>query len=457
MNNYKVYTVFMTQKWNLQDIRPTEVRQPRKVVTREVPHKVNNRPTPNFQNHNSGNEDEEVGRTLVKDKKKTSRFNFTTIGILAVIIIGLIFAATTFLSKVTLTIFPEFKEPNVNAEFTAFPDRREGALTYEIMTLEQSGERQVRASGQENVQSQAKGFIEIVKITPGSERLIKNTRFRSPNGLIYRIQESVVVPGATTDSGGQLVPGTIRAEVFADAIGEEYNLPPGNKFDIPGFKDSGLTNLYESIYAENKEAFTGGYNGPKFMIDDNELSTAKQSLQTELRDSLLAKIESEKPADFVVFKDAVAISYNDLPTVEAGQDMVTIKVQAVLQLPLFKHGDFASFIARETIPTYDQEPVRIRNAEELKFSYTDSNISSSNIANLPALTFSIVGKPLIVWEYNAEQLQKDLAGKQMTAITTVLSGYTGIKDARITGKPFWARSFPEEPTKINIVESIDNK
>jgi hypothetical protein len=443
----------MTQKWNLQDIRPVEVRQPRRVVTKEVPHKVINRPNPNFQNHNSEGDEDEVGTIVIKDNKKTNRFNYTLVGVFAVILVGGIFASTAYLSKITLTVFPEFKEPNVNAEFTAYTDRREDALTYEIMTLEQTGERQVKASGQENVESQAKGFLEISKTTPGSERLIKNTRFRSADGLIFRIQESVVVPGAMKDSSGALVPGTIRAEVFADAVGSEYNLPVGAKFDVPGFKDSNLTELYNSIKAENREPLAGGFKGPKFMIDDNELSTAKQSLQMELRDSLLTKIESEKPADFVVFKDAVAITYNDLPTVQYGDDLVTIKVQAVLQLPLFKHADFSSFIAKETIPTYSQDPVRIRNTDDLKFSYTDSNTGTTNIANAPSLTFNIVGKPLIVWEYSAEQLQKDLAGKQMTAISTVLSGYTGIKNASITGKPFWARSFPDEPSEINIIES----
>jgi hypothetical protein len=447
----------MTQKWNLQDIRPVEVRQPRRVVTKEVPHKVINRPNPNFQNHNSEGDEDEVGTIVIKDNKKTNRFNYTLVGVFAVILVGGIFASTAYLSKITLTVFPEFKEPNVNAEFTAYTDRREDALTYEIMTLEQTGERQVKASGQENVESQAKGFLEISKTTPGSERLIKNTRFRSADGLIFRIQESVVVPGAMKDSSGALVPGTIRAEVFADAVGSEYNLPVGAKFDVPGFKDSNLTELYNSIKAENREPLAGGFKGPKFMIDDNELSTAKQSLQMELRDSLLTKIESEKPADFVVFKDAVAITYNDLPTVQYGDDLVTIKVQAVLQLPLFKYADFSSFIAKETIPTYSQDPVRIRNTDDLKFSYTDSNTGTTNIANAPSLTFNIVGKPLIVWEYSAEQLQKDLAGKQMTAISTVLSGYTGIKNASITGKPFWARSFPDEPSEINIIESIDKK
>ncbi len=454
----------MTQKWNLQDIRPAEVRQPRKVAPKEVPHRMINRPLPSSQNNNDGNSNNsyeedgiDVGTIVIKDAKKVKKFNFVWVGALSVFLIGGILASSVYLSKTVLTVFPEFREPNVNAEFTAYPDRREGMLTYEIMTLEQAGERQVKATGQEQVESQAKGYIEIIKTTAGSERLIKNTRFRSAEGLIFRIQESVVVPGAMKDSGGALVPGTIRAEVFADAVGSEYNLPAGTKFDVPGFKDSGLTELYDSIRGEIREPISGGFKGPKFIIDDSELSTAKQSLQMELRDSLLAKIDSEKPADFVVFKDAVAITYTDLPTIEYGDSLVTIKIQAVLQLPLFKHADFANFIAKETIPTYEQESVRIRNVEDLKFSYTDSSTASVNIANLPSLAFSVVGKPLIVWEYSTEQLQKDLAGKQMTAITTVLSGHTGISTATITSKPFWARSFPDEPEKINIEEDLDSK
>ena len=448
----------MTQKWNLQDIRPAEVRQPRKVVPKEIQHRMINRPTSNSQADISDeNEDVDVGTIIIKDAKKTKKYNFVWVGLLSIFLIGGILASSIFLSKTTLTVFPEFKEPNVNAEFTAYPDKREGMLTYEVMTLEQTGERQVKASGQEHVESQAKGYLEIIKTTPGSERLIKNTRFRSSDGLVFRIQESVVVPGAMKDSGGALVPGTIRAEVFADAVGSEYNLPAGAKFDVPGFKDSGLTELYDSIRAENREAFSGGFNGPRFIIDPNELSTAKQSLQMELRDSLLAKIDSEKPADFVLFKDAVALTYNDMPTIEYGDNLATIRIQAILQLPLFKHADFASFIAKETIPTYSLEPVRIRNSEDLKFTYKDSNTASTNISNLPSLTFNIVGKPLIVWDYDSKQLQKDLAGKKITAITTVLTGHTGIKKAEITSKPFWARSFPSDSEKINIEESLSDK
>ena len=96
----------------------------------------------------------------------------------------------------------------------AFPTPTDGdSLSYEIMTLEETtSESQVQASGSIEIEEQATGILEISKSTAGAERLIKNTRFRSPERLTYiRIQESVVVPGAVNEN-----PGTIQVEVFAD-------------------------------------------------------------------------------------------------------------------------------------------------------------------------------------------------------------------------------------------------
>lgn len=438
----------MTQKWNLQDIRPAEPRKRRSVdfsdnQKEEVLHQEE--PERNF---------EDPGTIVIRNGRKESKTNLLIIGSVLVVIVLSVFGLSALMSKTTLTVFPEYNVPTVNAEYVAYPGRREGALSYEIMTLTAEGERQVKASGQETVKEQAKGFIEIIKSTPGTERLIKNTRFRSPSGLVFRIQESVVVPGAVKDASGSLIPGTIRAEVFADDAGQDYNLPAGTRFDIPGFKESNLTELYNSIYAENREAFTGGFNGPKFIIDEGELSTAKQSLQIELRNGLLARVEAEKPADFVAFPGAVAITYVSQPTIQFGENLVNIREQAVLQLPLFKNDDFASYLAEETIPTYEREPVRITNISDLTFSYKDANVSSQNIADLTSLTFSILGKPQVVWGFDADQLKKDLAGKSLTAISTVLTGHRGIKSAEISGKPFWKRSFPDKAEDITVIEVI---
>lgn len=439
----------MTQKWNLQDIRPAEPR--RRQASQRTQTITSN---PDSKDEYRENEDLNISSVPVKDGRKESKKKYIALISVVVVLIISVFTLSAFLSKTTLTVFPEFNEPTVNAEFTAYPDKREGTLSYEVITLDETGETQVQASGQENVETQASGFIEIIKTTPGSERLIKNTRFRSTDGLVFRVQESVVVPGAIKDTTGTLVPGTIRAEVFADTTGQEYNLPANTKFDVPGFKESNLTELYNAIYAVNRDPIAGGFKGPKFIINDNELSTARQSLQLKLRDTLLAKIETSKPAGFITFPSSVSFTYEAMPTVSYGENLVTIKEKAVLQMPLFKQSDFAAFLAKETVPTYNREPVRIVDSKALEFSYIDLNMNSSNLANQTSLVFKIVGKPVIVSEFNVEQLQKDLAGKSKTSISTVLTAHPGIKSARVSSKPFWRRSFPEDPTNIVVVEVV---
>lgn len=397
----------------------------------------------------------------IEDGTKKGRNRILISVVLFFVIVGGAITLSAFTGKTVLTINPEVRNPNINAEFTAYPDKRSGELSYEIMTLEATGESQVKASGQVQVEELATGMIEISKSTPGAERLIKNTRFRTPEGLIFRIQESVVVPGAVKDAAGALVAGTIQAKVFADDVGESYNLAAGKTFDVPGFEEGKLPELYNAIKGKNLEAFSGGFKGPQFQIDENDLSTARQALQIKLRNDLLLRIDTEKPADFVVFKEAVAITYHQLPAVEYQNDLVTIKEQAILQIPLFKSIDFGSFLAQETVPTYDNNPVRVADSTTLSFQYASSTVSTLVLANEPSLTFKLTGKPLLVWEYDAEKLKNDFKGLPKSALRPsngadrgILEAYPGIAKATVHMTPFWQRTFPDKAEEITVIEEI---
>lgn len=438
----------MTKKWNLQDIRPAE---PRKQKKKQQPLVLDENRPPEPQQMTDR---EHIPGIVVEDGTKKGGHRLIVSIILFVLIVGAAIVLSGTLGKTELTIYPKYKELSVNAEFTAFPDKRKDSLSYEVMTLETTGEAQVSATGQFQVEEQTTGVIEIIKTTPGAERLIKNTRFRTPDGLIFRIEESVIVPGSIEENGTN-IPGTIQAEVFAEEAGEEYNIPANTKLDIPGFEEGGYTELYKSITARNPEVFTGGYNGPQYQIDPNELSTAKQALQIKLRDNLLSRVNAEKPADFIAFLDAVAVTYNELPTIEYGKDLVTIKEQAILQIPLFKSDEFASFLAEQTVSIYNDEDIRIKDPDVFEFSYTSPTTSSSVIANETSLTFNLIGKPLFVWEYDTPKLTGDLAGLPKTAITNVVKAYPGIEMAKAHITPFWKRTFPEKPEEIIVIEELE--
>jgi len=435
----------MAQKWNLQDIRPAEPRKRRSRPRPDAPNRTDTAQNDEARTH----EREEIPSVVIENGEKRGKTRLVVSVLLFVVIVGGAIGLSALLGKTELTIYPEHREPNISAEFTAYPDKRDGQLSYEILTLEATQESQVTATGQVEVQEQATGMIEIIKTTPGSERLIKNTRFRTEEGLVYRIQESVVVPGSVDG-----VPGTIQAEVFADEVGETYNVPAGTTFDIPGFEEGGFTALYEAITARSATAIEGGFDGPQYQIDEEELATARQQLQVELRDNLLARIENEKPADFIAFPGAVAVTYNELPPVQYGNDLVTIREQAILQIPLFNSIEFGSFLASEAVATYEGNPVRIDDPSALTFRYDTATTSGSVIANEPSLTFNLSGRPLLIWEYDADSLTRDLAGLPKTAINNAVGAYPGIDGARVHITPFWKRSFPEDPEEIIVIEEL---
>jgi hypothetical protein len=464
----------MTQKWNLQDIRPAQPRQHRtpneNVPVRQINsdmrvprHDASSEPSFTHTHKERDYEDvdndssEDEGIIPVINGNKKSRSNLYIGIVLSVLVLAGGFGISALTGGAEITIYPKVRELNVNAEFTAYPEMKPGELAYEIMTLDANSERQVKASGQETVTKQASGEIEISKSTPGAERLIKNTRFATANGLVFRIQESVVVPGAITGTDGKSVPGVIRAQVFADEPGDKHNIKAGTTLTVPGFKEGGYTDLFNAISAKNTVDFVDGFNGPRFIINDAELSTARQSLQLELRNSLLERIKKERPADFSSFESSIAIVYNQLPPTQYGDDLVTIKEQAILQIPLFKKEDFAEFIAKETIVGYDGETVRIDNIENLTFSYTNATTSQSNIANEPALSFKIAGVPKIVWTFDSEKMKTELLGKEKTAFTVVLGNYTGIERGEVEVRPFWKRSFPTKLQDITIKEELSTQ
>jgi hypothetical protein len=398
---------------------------------------------------------DDVAPVVIENGPKKRKRSYILIGGLCAFFLAGATALTLAFAETTITVHPVARQPQINADFEAFKEPRDGALTFTVMPLEATKERQVKATGEKLVQEQARGIIEIYKTTPGAERLIKNTRFRSPDGLIFRIQESVVVPGAV-EKDGTLVPGSIRADVFAEAIGENYNLAANTRFTIPGFSESGLTDLFNAMYATNPQPFTGGFDGPQFILDDTELNTARQQLQIDLRNELLGQVNEKRPAGFVTFSGAYSFTYSQLPPVSFGDDLVTIREQAVLHVPLFNESELASFLARQAVPSYNGNPVRIEGYDQMLFSYKNPDHAASVLADLPSLAFSLVGRPLIVWEYDENRLRQDLAGKSRSEANQVQESYRGsIERMVVSVKPFYRRSFPSNPEEIKLIEVVE--
>ncbi len=471
----------MAQKWNLGDIVPPErgkrserpVREPLDAPRRRVdmgrptqhprlperhdPRDLGRRPLHRVADapeaYDSVTEEEQMDDDIKEIKIEVGRSHriktYLFLTVVAVMSVAAGITATVAMAGAEVTVKPKWKDVTVSAVIEAKRNPSASDIGYELLTLSEEGERTVSATGQEKVTEKATGEITIYnEHSTAKQRLVKNTRFESPDGKIYRITDSVDVPGLTKDAAGKVTPGSIVAKVIADVPGEAHNIGP-SKFTIPGLKGS---EQYAKVYGESKAPMAGGFEGMKFIIDEGELSKARQELHLELRERLLARLKNERPSGFVFYDGSVTFTYDSMQPTDAGNQSVVLKEQAKLVAPLFKTDSFSRYIADKTIAGYEGEPMRIEDPTKLSFSYP---ASSTDITNIDTLKFRLDGSVRMIWQYDLEQLRSDLRGVAETALPSILSGYPAIDRSRVVIRPFWRDSFPSDIEKIRIIEVME--
>ena len=441
----------MTQKWKLQDIRPPE-RERRKVRKEETSGTSRQSDVKPRKRASQTQTRRDAARTPNRTAHSRGGFRNVVLTLGAIVVLAVVgFGITFFLRGAEVMVYPKFKDVVVEATFTSTSEPQVGDLGHEILILEEIGRRSIEATGEEETQERARGTITIFnEFSSSPQRLIKNTRFESPDGLVYRISDSVVVPGFTRDDNDIIIPGSIVAEVFADGDGDRYNIA-ATRFTIPGLEG---TDQFEDMYATSDEPFTGGFEGLKFVVDEENFMTVQEELRVELIETLTSRLQSERPAGFELFDEAITFEFDPLPSFQNEDGTVSIEEHGRLIVPLFGDAEFASYIAQNTIAGYEGEPVRIEDSALLTFAYLAAT-TSPNVSEESNIEFTLSGNIRVIWEFGREQLQNDLLGLSKTALPSVLSGYPAIERAEAVIRPFWKQSFPEDTKDIEVVEILE--
>lgn len=372
-------------------------------------------------------EDEYVPQRQPKSKKKRSGFGKKiTYGVLAGIAICLLF----FVSKTnaTITITPK----KVNQEISVLIPLADSKLATKTQ-ITKTVTKTLPATSEQQVEKQASGKIKIInshKETP--QELVKNTRFQTPNGLIYRIRDSIVVPGYTMN-GSSVVPGTLEVEVFADSAGEEYNTSNA-KFTIPGFSGK---EQFEKIVAESVGNISGGYIGIQKVVSDE----AKEQAEKELQEELKKQVEDTKnqSTEYVLVPNMETLSFGEIQDKPEGNSVV-LSLSASVEAYSFVKKELSDFIGQNSVSeasTTDSFDVDMQN---LIFSIEES-------------TIKIMGNTQIIWNTDTEKLKEDFVNKKRSEISVVIDSYKSLEKANAKLSPFWKSKFPSDTKKIEVIVS----
>jgi hypothetical protein len=377
--------------------------------------------------------------TRIREKKPHNWKLYSYIGgAVAVIVLGVVVSNIFHSAKVSVT--PKTLIADVTVNLVAKKNAGGADLPFTPLSIKKIGSVTVKASGEEQVDKKASGTIVIYNdYSTAPQRLIKNTRFQTPEGLIFRIDQSVVVPG---EKGS--LPGSVEAVVYADEAGEKYNV--GLKdFTIPGFKGDPR---YNSFSAKSKPSLplAGGFSGVMKVVSDADRKAAQSEIEKDLRAELLKDAEASLSADSVLFDNAYLITFAPLPQENLNNNQVTIKEEGTISGFVFNKKTLSTFIARGTIKDYKNESILIENIGDLLLTPK----KEIHPATDTDVMFNISGNSQFVWVYDEDMLKGALVSISRDEVPSAIQAFPMIEKIDISMSPFWRRSFPDTISRITI-------
>lgn len=436
-------------KKTLQDIVPPEKRSIRHI------------PLPDRKNDTKDHHrDDSTKKSSKKHERSASlnrrvNFNFVKKITIPLVIVSIIVITAFFMSFVfsgaTVKVYPKKQIVSISSNILA--GKEVGSdISYEVLKSVATTSMQVVASGEEMVERKASGRIIIYNnFSTEPQRLITKTRFQSSNGLIYRINESVVVPGQKK-VGGDIIPGSIEVTIYADFGGDEYNLKLSDlkgDFTIPGFKG---TPRYDAFYGRLKTDITGGYSGMEKKVSDSVLKESRVRLQDELKKQIVGSLSQNLDKEIVFFEDAIFYNFESLPNqaVPNSNDAILTE-KAVANVIVFKRDDLVIALMKKSLKDYDpEEKVSIPELESLNVSIQTGNQDIFAILNSKKINIAFKGQVPAVWNVDVELLKRDLAGKMKNDISRIVSSYPSVSKTEVVLRPFWRQTVVNNPNKINI-------
>ncbi len=293
-------------------------------------------------------------------------------------------------------------------------------------------------TGQKDVVQKAGGTITIFNKGTTAQRLVATTRFKSPDGLIFRIPQTINVP-AGVKTGATVTPGSVTSAVYADRPGAEYNIGP-TQFTIPGFEGTPKSN---DFYATSDKPMAGGIIGPAKVVTEKDFTTAQEELSAKIKDEILKSLK-DRGGELKIL-DAVAIKL-DAPEVNAkvgeAAEELEMSVQGSADTVAFRESDVIELIKNFVSQKNSMELL----LKDLAISYVNPQPG----ADKTSLSFDVQVSGWAAAKVDTDTIKDDVRGMSEDSIRSYLKGIKEIESTRILLSPFWVRSIPKDAGKIKI-------
>ena len=378
------------------------------------------------------------------------KIGFALIGGILLLVV-LIFLIYSFVPKaeVDLTVvaqsLPKEAKVTASANFSQINKDR-GEIPAELVSTRVSDSKKGVATGKKNVGDKAHGKVTIFNKTSAPRTFPSETQITGPTSLVFTLDDDVTVASQSATVDG-ITYGKEDVAVTAQKVGPDSNLAAGTDFKVSNFDSS----LYT---ARNSESFSGGTSKEVTVVSQKDLDQLKEALTADLGAKAKDEISKKLSGDQKLIDGAIAknvISSNFDKKVDDEASVINLKMEIEFTASVFKEGDLEEVLKSlmdQSIPSD-----LVRSDEKAQVETQDAKLLDNG-----ELTFGAKLSLKLIPKYDADEIKKNLAGKNLEKAKEYLNSLPEISAAEIHLSPPlpFLKTMPKFSGNIKIVVSSKN-
>ncbi|MDP3985541.1 MAG: hypothetical protein Q8P82_02140 [bacterium] len=256
---------------------------------------------------------------------------------LAVAVILLAVALSFSFSRATIVIKPKKEALSTQLSVDVRKTPAEGEIQGRVFerVIKTAKTFAVKGDQATTIATRASGTVKLINTTSRSQPLVKTTRLLSKEGVLFRTDESVVVPAT----------GSVEVLVHADQPGTSGEIGP-SRFTIPGLWEG----LQDKIYGESDASMCCGTESRR-VITEEDLAAAETELVATMIKEGMEKLRADEPDEAALQGEIILTEITEKKSsapVGSEQTEFTISLTVGLTAVFYDRGALETMV-RETL------------------------------------------------------------------------------------------------------------
>lgn len=366
---------------------------------------------------------------------------------MAVMFVGIFYLVFRVLPRVDITVIPEsrdliIEDTVVLSSENEISDNMDNVLLVSRVSTVGKVGGSFDATGEKDIGNKARGTVTFYNGTGLTYDLPVDGELETIDGIIFKVNRNISIPPASVSPQGEIVPGSVSAEIIAVNPGSDSNIKPQKIFikDVSPDKQN-------IIYAMNDETFEGGTSEKVTVVSQEDIDEARDKLRESLTRSVIMEMQQELDNDKIVLTETLELRDEVFRAGVELEDEVkefdyelSAKAEALV-VSEDVLNDLLLDMAYKKISPEEQLLSKTPDRRELR------DINKDATGNVRVTVYAVwsVGQPV-----NIESLRKKILGLKEADARRVLFQDPGVTDVRFDWSFTVLKRIPKVESRVTM-------